>query len=328
MVLARSYGAVNGASMTRPWLSAALVLATTACSNVQSVRDGLPQAADISIPLGSSQALSERSSLYLVTYGVTSTVNGGVGWVLTVLHGIASLPPTTQAGKTWTWGPSTPHGLEPKNNYKLTATLNADRSVSYDLYGKTVDEPDSTVGWHVLVSGSHVKGIPGQSGSGTMLLDFDAASRLDHAAADSSAVGKADVTYGFVLDKGYQVAVVFKGVRDGNSGRVMDANYNFTKVAAGPGTFDFVSATDLRGDGSIENLSVRSRWMDTGVGRSDVKASGGSLASTATGSQCWDKNFNTIFADYSWDASKNEGQPSACDPGFQQASYSDLQIPN
>ena len=63
-----------------------------------------------------------------------------------------------------------------------------------------------------------------------------------------------------------------------------------------------------------ETLSIVSRWLGTGQGRSDVKATGGSLAGDATLTECWSASFGRSYFTDSWNPSETEGAPSSCQP--------------
>lgn len=307
-------------------LAAIVMLSGCRQAALRAARDGLPEISEATIPLAgddsasnasglSQPLLGETADLYAITRGVTSVVNLGVVWALTTVRLISLLPPTSYEGNTITWGPSEPKGLEAKNNFKLTATRNDDGSVSYDLWAKNTTEDDTH--WRAILSGTHVKGTTARSGRGTLHVDWELARELDRPRAH---FGSATVTYGAAAGQGYTVDVDFHQVKDGNSGRRRDATYRYAEAASGAGTFTFVTEKDLRGDGSIEALTTRSRWEATGRGRSDVRASGGSLAADATISECWDDAFKRTFVARSYDPSRDEGAVSAC-------AYSDAAFP-
>ena len=304
--------------MSSTWLrqSVALALAVplSGCGTLgglEALRAGLPSDEDVKLAVpeksGSQALLGQQADLYGMTRGVTVGVNGGVLWALGLVRHIASMPPTTHPDAThWTWGPSTPKNLEPKNNHKLEATLNDDGSVSYALSGKTVEETT----FHPLISGTHLKGSVARSGSGSLDLDWDAAHQLHN---PGKQVGKAHAQYGFLPGDGYTVDVDFKQIHDGNSETLVDAHYRFNQPVAGTGTLRFTTQKNLTGDDRLETLSIFSRWLESGRGRGDARATGGSLDTrVATMSECWDDNFGRTFIERSFDAAHDEGDISAC----------------
>ncbi len=281
-------------------------------SDLAALRDGLPADDDVRLALpqkaGSEALLGQPSELYALTRGVTVSVNGGVLWALALVRGIAATTPANHVGNTFTWGPSAPRNLDAKNNYRLDATLNDDGSVTYALKGKKVLESDA--GWKSLITGTHTKGAAPRTGSGTLRIDWDANQKLS--GADKRQVGKADATYGTKAGDGYFVDVDFTLIRDGNSDRLIDATYRFRQPAAGTGTLEFKTEKDLSGDAQLETLVVHSRWLESGRGRSDAHASGGSLAQPAQLSECWDDDFGRTFVDRSYAPAQNEGDVAAC----------------
>jgi hypothetical protein len=305
------------------------VLALAACDRaaLQAAREGLPQLADATIPLagddsasgaeGLSQAplLGETADLYLVTRAVTGVVNAGVAWALGTVRVITLLPPTSYDGQRFTWGPSTPRNLEAKNNWKLELTPGDDGGVAYALKAKRADEDDTR--WRSIMAGTHARGAAVRTGKGSFVVDWEAARELD---VPREHYGKATVTYGWDAAAGYSIDVDFTQVRDGNSGRRRDARYRFAQPLAGPGSFTFATEKDLvGGDGQAETLVVHSRWEASGRGRSDVRASGGTLAGPATLSECWSDAFKRTYVARSWEPARDEGLAADC--AFADAAY-------
>ncbi len=72
-------------------------------------------------------------------------------------------------------------------------------------------------------------------------------------------------------------------------------------------------------------MTIKSRWLETGAGRSDLKAKGGDLGTLeATASECWDEGFASRYFNLSYDASKNYGAETAC--MFKSAEFSTLSL--
>ena len=93
------------------------------------------------------------------------------------------------------------------------------------------------------------------------------------------------------------------------------------------GTFDFKLTKDfITTTAALETMSIRSRWQESGAGRSDVMLTGGDLATVpapATASECWDSNFLSVYMTNSYgDATKLWGAESMC--AFTPAMYSAL----
>lgn len=65
-----------------------------------------------------------------------------------------------------------------------------------------------------------------------------------------------------------------------------------------------------------ETMSVHSRWMETGAGRTDVQVTGGDVGTAVdTSSECWDSNFYSVYSALSYDPSDPNvdwGAESSC----------------
>jgi hypothetical protein len=117
--------------------------------------------------------------------------------------------------------------------------------------------------------------------------------------------------------------VAFTQIRDADTGMLVDAAYEYTEAPGAGGGFQFSVKKDaIQTTSALETLTVRSRWLQTGAGRSDAKFSGGDLGATeATGNECWDANFHSVYQTNSYgDPTKIWGIESACP--FMPAEYS------
>jgi hypothetical protein len=297
-------------------LGLVLALPLSGCGvagGLDALRNGLPSDDDVKLDVpdrsGAQALVGQQADLYGLTRGVSVGVNGGIVRALGLVRTIAALPPTTHPDPAhWTWGPSTPKNLEPKNNYRLEAQLNDDGSVTYALSGKRTDE--DAAAFRPLISGTHSKGAVRRSGTGTLDLDWDAANQLHSPARQ---VGKAHALYGFKAGDGYTIAIDFNQIRDANADTLVDATYRFSQPVAGTGTLLFTTQKNLTGDDRLETLTVFSRWLESGGGRGDARATGGSLdARVVTMSECWDDDFGRTYIERSFDAARNEGDVSGC----------------
>ena len=117
-------------------------------------------------------------------------------------------------------------------------------------------------------------------GSGQFLLDWDKAATLPEHGKE---VGTAIVTYSRLsATDDTTIDASFNNVKDEDSGQLVDAEYRYMERVGDGGTFDFQLNKNFVAGAAIEALTVRSRWQQTGTGRSDVKAQGGDLAAPAT----------------------------------------------
>jgi hypothetical protein len=304
---------------------AVAVLAGCGVDKADAFRKGVPATNDVALKVpGSANGLTsvgtrrdglegQTAELYKTTRAVTLTVNGATAAVLNTVHRITTFQATSVTQDSATWGPHT-DALSP-NTWKLTVTRTAPDSYSYVLEGKAKTEPDSA--YRVVLSGSHVH-LGENLGTGSFLIDFNLAAQLPE---HDSNTGTVQVTYARTSATAeVQIDALFNGVKDGS--QTVDAEYAFRSTPGNGGHFDFELEKDFTGGSATEHGKIRSRWLETGAGRSDVQASGGDLASPMTLSECWDENFASRFFDASFSPSSNYGQASVC--AFPTAEFASL----
>ncbi|MGV3622384.1 MAG: hypothetical protein ACO1OB_16320 [Archangium sp.] len=314
--------------MSRLFASAAFAVVVSACGlgRGSEFGDGVPQASEVALKVpGNSQALTgsstrqglegETAEFYKLTRGVTQTVNAGTAAVLNLVHRVTEHRPTTTTEASATWGPHT-DALSP-NTWKLTVTRTATSTYDYRLEGKGKTEADSA--FRIVLSGTHHR--TGENlGSGSFLIDWDELQLLpehdDH-------VGSLTITYARETEMAdTSISAQFNQVKGGRNGARVDATYRYLSSPNQGGEFEFQALTDVVGSAAVEDAKVKSRWLQTGDGRSDARVSGGDLAVDATASECWDSNFASRWFVNSWNPSENYGAEAAC--AFTTAEYSTL----
>lgn len=308
--------------MNRLFLSAAFAVVVSACGfgRDSELGDGVPKASEVALKLpdSSGQPLSgsstrqgiegETAQFYKLTRGVTKTVNGGTAAVLNLVHRITEFRPTTTTQDSATWGPHT-DALSP-NTWKLTVTRTTAQTFEYRLEGKAKAEADSA--FRVVLSGTHRR-TGDTLGSGSFLVDWDELKQLPE---HDENVGTLTITYKRETEAATaEVDAQFDGP-------VVDANYRYRATPGQGGEFEFQAVSNFVGGEALEDGKLKSRWLQTGEGRSDATMHGGDLAITATASECWDDGFASRYFVNSWDTSANYGAPSAC--AFTTAEYSAL----
>lgn len=306
---------------------AALALAVTGCGveKADSFRNGYPKADAVTMKLpGSTGALTsdsktrqelegEKAAMYTLTRGVTYVVNGGAGFVLLLVKTIGEQTPTTVTHDKAVWGPFT-DSLSP-TTYKFSVVKNRTDDYSYTLEAKAKTEDDSK--FRVILSGSHV--VKGKDlGSGTFLLDWNAIATLPE---HDDNIGTAEYGYSRETATGpVKIQASFRGVLDRDAKKPVDVDYTYESTPGQGGNFEFKMIKDLCKGTALENTSVKSRWEETGAGRSDAKLSGGNLPTEATFSECWDSNFASRYLAASFDPSAGWGAETAC--AFKTAEFS------
>ena len=313
--------------MKKILLGAIVLLSACGLDKADAFRKGVPSSDSVALKVpGQSTALTasgtrrdglegEVADLYRLTRGVTVTVNGATAAVLNLVEQITQYPPSAVTADSATWGPHT-DALSP-NTWKLTVTrsaTDADR-YTYALEGKGKTEADSA--YRVILSGTH-HDAGSNLGEGTFTIDFDTARQLPEHGAD---VGVATITYAHSTYAGpTEIAADFTGVRDG--AQTIDAQYQYVETPGQGGQLDFDVQKDFVAGPGIETGTVRSRWEQSGRGRSDVKASGGDTTADFTLSECWDANFLSTYLEASWAGAPSWGASTTC--AFATASFATL----
>lgn len=307
---------------------AAAAMATTGCGvdKGEPFRQGFPRSETVKLNLpGNKTALTgegqrrdglegQTSDFYKLTRGVTATVNGAGGAVLLLLEKIADYPPTTVNQNVAVWGPHT-DALSP-NTYKFTVTKVAENQFDYLLEAK--GKTEAATAFRVILSGSHVS--TGKNlGSGTFLVDWDRAQTLPE---HDKNVGTASYTYSRqTAGADVSIDALFQKVRDEETNQLVDVNYKYREQPGNGGAFEFRMNKNWIPGAGVEVLTVKSRWQQSGAGRSDARATGGDLAGPATASECWDAGFASRFLSASWltPQTGNYGAESVC--AFPTAEY-------
>ena len=301
----------------------AMLAAAAGCGNpADSFRAAAPsqQAVLLDVPgagssLGTSstgaaepEIVGQRATFYEITRGVTAVVNGGVGLTLLLLEHITDYPPASLTATHATWGPYT-DALSPAT-WKLDVEKVGPIDYQYTLSGKPKAADDSQ--YQAVISGK-AHAISRIEGSGDFLLDFSALHALDplHKAQGGIAVHYDNTSEPRVVE------VAFKDFDDGNGSYTPnDALYRYAEHADKSGNFEFVTKADVDHDPlqDKEVVSIVSRWLGTGQGRSTVQAKGGSLAADASAEECWSDAFARTYFTDSWNPSDSEGDPASCQP--------------
>ncbi|ATB32411.1 hypothetical protein [Melittangium boletus] len=319
-------------------LLAALVL--TGCGRMDAetqFRSALPtqEMVEVGEPQRKGQALvsdegvqplekDKTSELYQLTRGTTAFINGSTLSTLALLNRVTKHTPTTLTDDTAVWGPYT-EALA-RNAWRLTVKKTGENTYSFALAGKNKQAADAAftdvlTGTHTPVldeAGEVMQGF----GRGEMVIDSD---RLKNLQEIDSGEGALNVQY--ARPDSTSPVTVDARFRLGNGDKSREADYHFSAVRGQGGEFDFKMQQDLykpAGASSLmENITIKSRWTETGAGRSDVKLSGGDLAGEATLNECWNSDFASVYLSASYDPRVGYGT-EATDCVFTPAVYSSL----
>jgi hypothetical protein len=257
----------------------------------QQSRDAMPS--KDTVQMGSPSSASRASSADAIqrdsgagdsstwvgaTVSVSAVFNVGTAWVLGVIGAVTDQEPTSCDATSCTWGPGS-GALDP-NNFKVVVTKNANGNFDYTLSGQP--KSNLSAGFTTFISGTATPSASPHHGSGSFIIDFDAAQKLDQPHGDS---GKLTVTYDNVGPA--HVTATFLGAKDGSVSIQRDnVVYTFDQDATGGGIMD-VGVHNLT---TQARFSLHSRWKNDGQGRGDVHASGTASSGGAYDahlSECW-----------------------------------------
>jgi hypothetical protein len=264
---------------------------------------------------------------YQTTVAVTTIINGAVGAVLDLVKTVISYPATSVDDQTAVWGPHT----DPlsANTWRLTVTRVAPHEFDWKLDGRAkTSTADSD--FVTILSGTHTQALDAAGhamdgfGSGNFTLDWDAAATLPqhdtnvgqaaftYSRLDPTATVAVDVTFTNILDNCDPIATACK-----THGQIFDALYAYSATPGNGGDLQFGAAENSNpATAALENLSLHSRWMETGAGRTDIQVTGGDYGTTLnTSSECWDSNFASQYSITSYDPNDPNvdwGSESSC----------------
>lgn len=307
-------------------LAAALAATTLAAGCVQEkneapgVAEALPTAEQIQIHLpqgAEQQALGQTADFYLLTRGVTRSLNAGAAWVLILVHTIVGFEPTSVDGNVYTWGPWDGNALDPAR-YRLVVTANDDGTYDWTLDGQN---KASGAPFLTIISGHAVPDEdPGEApyrGSGEFTIDFDAGEQVNPI-DNTPDTGNVQVTYDLAARV---VTMHAEGVDALDNPASFD--YFYDENDDGSGDFQFALQADVQNDGSAaEDALIRSRWLTTGAGRSDAMLSGGDLGETSvSATECWDTLYRRVYYTDSAEWQPTEGDAAEC-------AYADAAMPD
>ncbi|MCP3165570.1 hypothetical protein [Myxococcus qinghaiensis] len=302
--------------------------------DADSFRQGLPskQMVEVASPGPDGQGLvaaytqGQTAEYYFLTVAAAASINGGTLAVLNLVEEIVKHPPSSIQGDVAVWGPHT-EALSP-TTWKLTVTRTDDDTYSWVLAAKAKIEPDTA--FRTVLSGSHTAAVDADGerrsgyGSGQFLIDWEKQNSLPGNEEDTG-VATMEIRYARTApDAVASVETDFQF--EGADGTPTSASYRFKQAPGMGGELDYVLRQDIDVDptrSQLEKLSIKSRWERSGVGRSDIKLSGGDLFGEATINECWDSNFLSVYYAVSFNPAVGYGAVGACG-SFNAAVYSTL----
>ena len=298
-----------------------LSLALSACStggDADAFREVLPDnRLLINMPVdfgGSARSnLGDESEYYVLTADATLDINQIIGDVLDGVGEITDFDPTwsNDGGNKALWGPWEDGDI----NGRLWVRELADGSFDWALEAKRVAEGEDA--YLPVFAGQVDSGSDADISGGRFAIDFGALSTFDPSE---------DLTGEFYVDYAVDgdMSEVMAGWQDfsENGGEPVDAGYHYTQDDTG-GSMDLVVEADATGNDVAELNIIRSRWNDTGAGRTDAYLTEGDLGALVyTAAECWDSSYSVVYFEenYSLTSVGDEAQCVFTDAEFSDSS--------
>lgn len=297
-------------------------------------RDAVPQSQAVSLsgpdsPSGSSStaaappprgalATTPPTTSYAKWYGFTRDMRDGVNAVTAgVLAGawiIIRSEPSATTKDSATWGPYTDE-LDPAT-YRFRVTRVATDSYDYVLEGRP-KASSSDADYRAVLSGHGYGRSSEMHGQGNFTIDLDAAKALD--------------PYKHPNDSG-SVTIVHELPRDfsDNLG-ALPRTITATVMPQGEAHFSVESDANADHTGRIhvtahvdiddskqtqlEDVTVESRWNQTGAGRADITIKGGDLPASISevdAEECWGVDFSQSYYNDSVNFAPTAGDSKSC----------------
>ena len=275
---------------------------------------------------GSNYALmGEMAEWYLTTRAVTVVVNASAVAVGALVKLVTDHPATSVTPDSAVWGPWQ-DPLDPIE-WKVTVTRVAPHQYQYAFEGR--DKHNQSAAFVTVLSGAHTPGLDAQGrevdgfGAGSFTLDWNARATLPQ---PDNNVGTANYTYTNMDSTAVvNITAKFRQVKDDKQpGKLVDVDYAFVQNPGADGTMQFLynvpaNATSAGGLGR-----VRSRWLWSGAGRSDVTVTTTDSLLTYTLSECWDTSYLSIYKSVPLSTSATDNYGSEADCAFSTADPSTL----
>lgn len=315
---------------TYGWLLGAFLLGASGCA-VQSgdpdeFRDAIPKGESVTVggPEGSNTAaapletarLAEVAHFYKFTRGLRDGVNAITGVVLGGLWLIVHTEPTTIEADEAIWGPYT-DALDPVS-WRLRVTRVAEGEYDYALEGRP-KASDDDADYQAALSGHGFGRAHSSHGQGGFRIDVDVLRELDPVKHDGES-GVVTITHDLPSNITRNPRALPRVITADVTKTGSDERFTVTSTANedGTGSLSVVAKGNIDDDPlkpALEDVSIDSRWRETGAGRSDIEFSGGDVpadVSPVTAVECWGTDFARVYYKDSVDFSPQEGDPAAC----------------
>jgi hypothetical protein len=301
----------------------------------EEFRRGVPREETVTAQVpskGQSQALTVEgearalkglpADYWALTFGVSTVINGGAGFVGLLVKTVIAFPPTSLTADQAVWGPFS--GTLDPITWKLTVKRVGDHKFQYQFDGQSKLSPGPFI---TVLAGTHTAALDDQGdpiegfGTGSFTLDWDARQMLP--LANPNEVGKANYSYARLPGQTGTINAQFQKVKDKDTGKIVDVDYAYAHHQGGSGSMDFSFDAAAQLGMADGRATVHSRWQANGAGRADATLTSTSLPAAATASECWNTTSSSMFFAHSWAPALDYGV-EATDCVYTSAEFSKL----
>jgi hypothetical protein len=273
----------------------------------------IPAANDLHTDVPMSALSIVTPPLYQLTRDISGMLDGGTDQMLGLLDTLRTVSPTSRKGTKRYWGP-VPDQSRPGWMWQVTIDRPNETTFTYQLGYLPSGASADQASFVEFLNGSFAPGGTIRRGTGelhahTDLMRSQGVPLRGEGAKDR---GFEDVS---TFDVAYQTGsypwsthTVIVGSASASAPNAT-TQYDATQSSDGSHTMAFVSPTM---DDPSNILSIESRWLPSGAGRSRADVTGGPNAG-GNWTECWNQSFEMTFENRSWLLSST-GDVNACIP--------------
>jgi hypothetical protein len=230
--------------------------------------------------------------------------------LLGIIDYIETVPPTSRALNSRTWGPF-PDTSQPGFNVEVIIVLTPPITYSWAIQYQPIGAPSGT-SWFQFVNGTFVATGGARIGVGTFKIDGvgAVAEGLPNNGLEGGEAAGEYATNQQPISVNIEVSAVDGGMIQSLS----YTSHEYVDDAGVPssGALEFVFGQST--DAGIALLAMHSAWLPGGSGRGDAIVEPGSPYAGLAAVQCWGDGpgFPILYEAENWDPSATVGDPSMC----------------
>jgi hypothetical protein len=248
-------------------------------------------------PRSSAVTVAEEADLARMTHDVTTSLNGLVGAIVTIVDAVRTLSPTSRTSDSRTWGP---YPAEKHPGWQVQMTITRDGAdpmqLDYTLAFHRAGGPDTD--WPVLLSGWFRAGQTARLGSGYFTITTAA---LDAEGFDNGfgMLDHMEATYDTGADP-ITITMMITNLPDPTQANaIATAGYQYAASQDGRHQMTFDLSGNVVPGPLVEAVRVTSQWLDSGEGTGMLTVLSGDAAGS-TEDQCWNQLFQPIYSRKAW----------------------------